>query len=70
MKKYQVGVNNYGEDADYCQYADHQYTIELLAENEEEAKKKAVDKCKEEFSGILVSDLLKVAWIEEEKDRR
>lgn len=68
MNDYEVGVNNLAEDKDYCMYCDKQYTIKIKADNEEEAKEKAVKRILEEFKDMLVTDNLEVACIKNKSD--
>ena len=65
MKKYEIGVNNLYEDRWNCVNCDHQYTAKVEAENEEEAKIKAIEYVKNNLKDLLVSDWLEIAWIQE-----
>ena len=67
MKVYRLGINNVVFDEWTCASVDEQYDVMVQAETEDEAKEKAMKLVRKKYKGLLVSDYLEVAWIEEQK---
>ena len=65
MKKYKVGINNMIYDQWDCGYVDKQYTVYVETDNKDMIECLAIEKCKNEYSGLLVSNYFDIAWVEE-----